>query len=365
MSTSPTQNQKSGNSRGGKHLAKRSLSPEALRKNLKRRIVWIPGTLTLAGLCIAGTVLPNANADTPSTTSGSNSAVVSLASDVVKNADDNASAPVVSNGLNELKSVNALNKANQQIVEQSTKDSSDSAKASEDSAKQADDAKKQADDADKALADAQSKLDEAKAKQKDTDARAAEVEKQITEAKNNGAKVEMKDSEAKAVVTSTSDRFISLPTVKSSPGQASVAKPELARVGHDGNNMDVQVSAAISGLKYDSSKGGKIADAALAQLGTTQDCTMLVTNALKSVNVLFHGWPADYMSLGDIVPEDEAKPGDLIYYADNGMGGSHIAVYIGDGKAVHGGWHSGGLQTTAVFSAHLPTASQPIFIRVA
>lgn len=87
-----------------------------------------------------------------------------------------------------------------------------------------------------------------------------------------------------------------------------------------------------------SSKGAAIYQAALSQVGTTQDCTMLVTNALKSVGINYHDWPAGYMSLGTTVSASEAQPGDLIYYADGGTGVAHIAVYAGNGQAVHGDW---------------------------
>ena len=84
---------------------------------------------------------------------------------------------------------------------------------------------------------------------------------------------------------------------------------------------------------------------------------MLVTNSLAAVGINYHGWPAGYLSLGRTVSAAEAQPGDLIYYADGGMGMAHIAVYIGNGQAVHGGWGGG---TTAVFSANV--GSGPVFI---
>lgn len=74
----------------------------------------------------------------------------------------------------------------------------------------------------------------------------------------------------------------------------------------------------------------KIADAALAQLGVTQDCTMLVTNSLKAVGINFHGGPLKYLSLGPTT--NNPVPGDIIVYH------GHVAIYIGNGKAVHGGW---------------------------
>lgn len=75
----------------------------------------------------------------------------------------------------------------------------------------------------------------------------------------------------------------------------------------------------------------QIALAALEQLGIKQDCTMLVTNSLKAVGIDFHGAPQDYMQLGE--KTDTPVPGDLIIYD------GHVAVYIGDHMAVHGGWN--------------------------
>ena len=74
----------------------------------------------------------------------------------------------------------------------------------------------------------------------------------------------------------------------------------------------------------------RIADAALAQVGVNQDCTMLVTNSLKAVGINFHGWPEEYLSLGPTT--STPVPGDIIVYS------GHVAIYIGDGKAVHGGF---------------------------
>ena len=74
----------------------------------------------------------------------------------------------------------------------------------------------------------------------------------------------------------------------------------------------------------------KIADAALAQIGVNQDCTMLVTNSLAAVGISFHGSPYEYASLGEWT--DSPVPGDICIYD------GHVAIYIGNGQAVHGGW---------------------------
>ena len=108
-----------------------------------------------------------------------------------------------------------------------------------------------------------------------------------------------------------------------------------------------------------SNKGATIYQAALAQLGRYQDCTMLVTNALKAVGINFHDWPAGYMSLGTVVPASQAQPGDLIYYANGGLGMAHIAVYAGNGQAVHGGWLG---NQTVLNSANV--AGGAVYIRV-
>ena len=107
------------------------------------------------------------------------------------------------------------------------------------------------------------------------------------------------------------------------------------------------------------SKNAAIYQAALAQVGRYQDCTMLVTNALKSVGINYHDWPAGYMKLGTQVSASQAQAGDLVYYANGGTGLAHIAVYAGNGQAVHGGWNG---NQTVVNTANV--GSGPVYIRV-
>lgn len=108
-----------------------------------------------------------------------------------------------------------------------------------------------------------------------------------------------------------------------------------------------------------SGMGATIAAAAYAQLGVGQDCTALATNSLAAAGINYHGWPAGYLSLGRTVSASAALPGDLAYYANGGSGLAHIAVYVGGGKAVHGGWNGG---TTSLQSVNV--GSGPVFIRV-
>jgi cell wall-associated NlpC family hydrolase len=122
----------------------------------------------------------------------------------------------------------------------------------------------------------------------------------------------------------------------------------------------IKVAAAASTAPVAaSSKGQAILSAAYAQLGVNQDCTMLVTNSLAAVGIHFHDWPKGYLSLGRTVSAAEAQPGDLIYYADGGAGVAHVAVYAGNGQAVHGGFNG---NQTVVASAN--KGSGPVFIRI-
>lgn len=92
-----------------------------------------------------------------------------------------------------------------------------------------------------------------------------------------------------------------------------------------------KTQAVKDGIKTDGSTASIIANAALAQLGRTQDCTMLATNALAAAGINFHDWPENYSALGSWT--SNPVPGDLCIYS------GHIAVYVGNGQAVHGGWN--------------------------
>jgi cell wall-associated NlpC family hydrolase len=129
-----------------------------------------------------------------------------------------------------------------------------------------------------------------------------------------------------------------------------------------GTKVGAAATAAVAGTKAPaaaSGMGATIAAAAYAQIGVGQDCTALATNALAAAGINYHGWPAGYLSLGRTVSAAEAQPGDLAYYQNGGAGMAHIAVYVGNGMAVHGGWNGG---TTSLQTVNV--GSGPVFIRV-
>jgi len=163
---------------------------------------------------------------------------------------------------------------------------------------------------------------------------------------------------AKASVTQTTSAQT---VVKVDPTATVAAKP--AATPAPAPKAEVKPAAtpapAATTQVASSNKAAAIYQAAMAQLGRIQDCTMLVTNSLKAVGINFHDWPAGYMSLGTVVPASQAQPGDLVYYANGGLGFAHIAVYAGNGQAIHGGWNG---NQTVVNSVNV--GSGPVFIRV-
>jgi len=143
------------------------------------------------------------------------------------------------------------------------------------------------------------------------------------------------------------------PVVKVQDATATATRAGGTELGVSGG-VAAQAPAGIG-----SGAGATIAAAAYAQIGVAQDCTDLATNALAAAGIHYHGWPAGYLSLGRTVSAAEARPGDLAYYQNGGVGMAHIAVYVGNGMAVHGGWNGG---TTALYSVNV--GSGPVFIRV-
>jgi cell wall-associated NlpC family hydrolase len=175
-------------------------------------------------------------------------------------------------------------------------------------------------------------------------------------------------SAAPATISAASTIAISYekPSVSTSPAPiVEAAKPVVkvqdatAGATTGGTQPAAGSAGALAPAGIGSGSGATVAAAAYAQIGVSQDCTALATNALAAAGINFHGWPAGYLSLGRTVSAAEAQPGDLAYYQNGGVGMAHIAVYVGNGMAVHGGWNGG---TTALYSVNI--GSGPVFIRV-
>ena len=130
----------------------------------------------------------------------------------------------------------------------------------------------------------------------------------------------------------------------SQPSQPEQSTPATQEPSNSTSNSQPSVQQPSNNVGSSVSSSA-IASAALAQVGVNQDCTMLVTNALASVGINFHGWPSEYASLGSWTSSPVA--GDIIIYS------GHVAIYIGNGQAVHGGWNG---YTTVVSSVNCSNA---------
>ncbi|XVG95425.1 G5 domain-containing protein [Eubacteriales bacterium KG127] len=107
-------------------------------------------------------------------------------------------------------------------------------------------------------------------------------------------------------------------------------------------NADSEANSSVQG----SGSGSSIAARAQALVGSHMDCVQLASNALSAAGIRFSGWPEQFFGLGATVQGGlaGAQPGDIIIYQyTNGVNGGahydHVAVYIGGGMAVHGGWN--------------------------
>ena len=107
------------------------------------------------------------------------------------------------------------------------------------------------------------------------------------------------------------------------------------------------ISYTDSGATVSAGAGASI-NRAYALIGQSMDCTALVSAALAARGISFHGWPEDYANVpgGQIVTDGSLQPGDILIYAYTGgyNGGSHydhVALYVGNGQAIHGGWTGG------------------------
>lgn len=162
-----------------------------------------------------------------------------------------------------------------------------------------------------------------------------------------------------AIGTSTSDmsdfnkyivtdkRHIEEPdTMEQAPGQEQVAQ-------NDTNTNDITAfENNIVSSDSVSSQESPVLQSALSMVGSHMMCDDLVTTALVNAGMITGEAPAIFMngslynigvyqfpSVGQFISAGEAIPGDLVYYDNGGYGSSHIAVYAGNGQAVHGGWN--------------------------
>lgn len=120
---------------------------------------------------------------------------------------------------------------------------------------------------------------------------------------------------------------------KSADSNASKQNATGGNSSQNGSSSDSSSRSSSSETRTE--KGDAIVSAAMSLIGQHMDCTMLVTLALqRATGIYFHGWPADYANFPGAVQTtlENAVPGDILIYD------GHVAIYAGNGSAVHGGW---------------------------
>ena len=112
-----------------------------------------------------------------------------------------------------------------------------------------------------------------------------------------------------------------------------------------------------------SSLGDRISSSAQELVGVTDGlwCTQVVQQALANAGVsdAYQLWPDQYQGVYGYYT-DSPLAGDLIYYNNGGRGVDHIAVYIGNGQAVHGNYNG----KTVISDAYQSGMGNPQYIRV-
>ncbi|WP_286146400.1 NlpC/P60 family protein, partial [Ileibacterium valens] len=109
-----------------------------------------------------------------------------------------------------------------------------------------------------------------------------------------------------------------------------------------------------------------IRQAALGLVGTTDgmQCTEVAALALQQSGVdAISLWPDEFAGAYGYYT-DTPQAGNLVYYDNGGRGVDHIAVYIGDGQAVHGNYSINGDSYTVVASVEVSEGGVPQYIQV-
>lgn len=111
----------------------------------------------------------------------------------------------------------------------------------------------------------------------------------------------------------------------------------------------------------------RIAQEALKLVGVTNgmQCTEVVQMALSGAGVQDAQclWPNQYESTYGFAT-DNPQAGNLIYYNQGGNGYDHIAIYIGNGQAVHGNYTIDGEAQTVIASDQIAGCDDYTYIQV-
>ena len=152
-------------------------------------------------------------------------------------------------------------------------------------------------------------------------------------------------------------------TVTTAPEQTETPAPEQTVTPAPEQTTPAPEVQAPAETPATSTLGQRISAEAQKLVGVTDGlwCTQVVQQALANAGVsdAYQLWPDQYAGQYGYYTNDPQE-GDLLYYNNGGRGVDHIAIYIGNGQAVHGNYEG----KTVIASAYLSTAASPQFIRV-
>ena len=152
-------------------------------------------------------------------------------------------------------------------------------------------------------------------------------------------------------------------TVTPAPEQTETPAPEQTVTPAPEQTIPAPEVQAPAETPATSTLGQRISAEAQKLVGVTDGlwCTQVVQQALANAGVsdAYQLWPDQYAGQYGYYTNDPQE-GDLLYYNNGGRGVDHIAIYIGNGQAVHGNYEG----KTVIASAYLSTAASPQFIRV-
>ena len=148
-------------------------------------------------------------------------------------------------------------------------------------------------------------------------------------------------------------------TVTPAPEQTETPAPEQTETPAP----EQTVTPAPESTPTTTTLGQKISQAAQQLVGVTDGlwCTQVVQQALANAGVsdAYQLWPDQYAGQYGYYTDSPAE-GDLIYYNNGGRGVDHIAIYIGNGQAVHGNYNG----KTVIAGSYVDGAGTPQYIRV-
>ena len=194
-----------------------------------------------------------------------------------------------------------------------------------------------------------------------------EVKETVATASQEAVKEETEQKAAEVVetpvTTTEATDATETPTETPAPEQTETPAPEQTVTPAPEQTTPAPEVQAPAETPATSTLGQRISAEAQKLVGVTDGlwCTQVVQQALANAGVsdAYQLWPDQYAGQYGYYTNDPQE-GDLLYYNNGGRGVDHIAIYIGNGQAVHGNYEG----KTVIASAYLSTAASPQFIRV-